>query len=386
MSAVAKGKGDFRLVVNMRAPNRAIKREYYRLPTLEEMKIKLHGAKFSSKLDLTNAYYHLELHEDSRDLTTFLTESEYVRGRENIADPSSRLYNGNDGPFEENASPWEIASLEANHINFLTEDEIRRETNSDQQLLDVTEAVESGIWPGTLKSFEAVRLNLDVREGLLSKTGCVVIPESLREKTLAIAHRGHPSTAKIKNILRERVWWPGMNKDAESWVESCIICATNGKPEKPTPMERVFAPKTVWDTIAVDFNKPYQKFGGISILVIVDYRSRYIIAKPVKSTSYESTKRVLETVFEKEGFPGTIKSDNGPPFKSEEYKTYCTERGINVVFSTPLFPQQNGLAESCMKLINKAMIAAATSGSNYIEELNAAINSYNAAAHSVTKT
>lgn len=79
MSAVAKGKDDFRLVVNMRAPNRAIKREYFRLPLLEEMKIKLHGAEFFSKLDLTNAFYHLELHEDSRDLTTFMSENGMFR-------------------------------------------------------------------------------------------------------------------------------------------------------------------------------------------------------------------------------------------------------------------------------------------------------------------
>lgn len=79
MSAVAKAKGDFRLVVHMRAANRAIKREYYRMPSLDEMRIKLHGAKFFSKLDLSNAFYHLELHEESRDLTTFLTESGMFR-------------------------------------------------------------------------------------------------------------------------------------------------------------------------------------------------------------------------------------------------------------------------------------------------------------------
>ncbi|XP_062556780.1 uncharacterized protein LOC134221606 [Armigeres subalbatus] len=79
MSAVSKGKSDFRLVINMRAPNRAIKREYFRLPLLEEMKVKLHGAKFFSKLDLTNAFYHLELHEESRDMTTFLSENGMYR-------------------------------------------------------------------------------------------------------------------------------------------------------------------------------------------------------------------------------------------------------------------------------------------------------------------
>lgn len=79
MSAVPKGKDDFRLVVNMRAANQAIKREYFRLPLVEDMKIKLYGAKFFSKLDLTNAFYHLELHTDSRDLTTFLSENGMYR-------------------------------------------------------------------------------------------------------------------------------------------------------------------------------------------------------------------------------------------------------------------------------------------------------------------
>ncbi|XP_058456780.1 uncharacterized protein K02A2.6-like [Malaya genurostris] len=673
MSAVAKGKDDFRLVVNMRAPNRAIKREYFRLPLLDEMRVKLNGAKYFSKLDLTNAFYHLELHEESRDLTTFLSENgmfrftrlmfgvncapeifqremsrilegvnniivyiddilifadnleelhrtvtqvlailkennltinvekcefdrtrivflgheldengfninkakikdiqsfrppstvselrsflglasfvspyikafantasplwaitsssewkwgpeqqaafeklkeqiehcttslgffaeeqktilytdaspnalgavlvqhqenrpprvisfaskaltptekrypqnqrealgavwavehfayfllgrpftlrtdaqgftfilnrarehskralnradgwalrlspynfevEYVRGRDNIADPSSRLYVGEDTPFNEDTSPWEIASLEANQIGFLTEEEVRAASITDKLLQEVMLAIEFEMWPRHLKKFETLSSELSVRDGLLMKTGCAVVPESLRKKALSVAHEGHPSTAKFKSILRQRVWWPGMTKDAEAWVNSCAICATNGKPEKPTPMVRVFAPKAVWETIAIDFNGPYSKFGGVSILVIIDYRSRYVIAKPVNSTSFENTKKILDAVFEREGFPGCIKSDNGPPFNGEEYKRYCSERGINLIFSTPLYPQQNGLVESCMKFINKAMNAAYCKQSRFIDELNAAVNAYNAAAHSVTK-
>ncbi|XP_055543182.1 uncharacterized protein K02A2.6-like [Wyeomyia smithii] len=175
-----------------------------------------------------------------------------------------------------------------------------------------------------------------------------------------------------------------MTKHAEEWAKSCPVCAINGKPERPTHMARVFAPHAVWETIALDFNGPYSKFGGISVLVDEDYRSRYVITKPVKSTSFENTRKILEEVFEKEGFPDNIKSDNGPPFNGEDYRQYCLERGINAIFSTPLYPQQNGLAESCMKLVNKAMTVAATSGSGYGEELDAAIHAYNAAAHSVT--
>lgn len=227
--------------------------------------------------------------------------------------------------------------------------------------------------------------NLVMKAGMLTKLGCVVIPDQLRRKTLEVAHTGHPSAAKFKSILRERVWWPGMAKDAVEWVKACEACALNGRPEKPTPMKRKFAPKTVWETIALDFNGPYARYGGISILVIIDYRSRYAIAKPVRSTSFENTKKVLDEVFNREGFPEAIKSDNGPPFNGEEYKNYCSDRGIQTVFSTPFFPQQNGLVENFMKVVNKAMSTALSKGRDFQEDLQAAVNAHNSAAHTVTR-
>lgn len=245
--------------------------------------------------------------------------------------------------------------------------------------------MESGEWPKHLRRFQAVSDDLSTKDGLLTKLGCVVIPEQLRRKTLEVAHHGHPLAAKLKSILRERVWWPGLATDAEEWVKSCETCAINGRPEKPTPMHRMFAPKTVWETIAVDFNGPYARFGGILILVMIDYRSRYAIARPVKSTSFENSKRILDDVFNKEGFPKAIKSDNGPPFNGEEYKDYCIERGIQPIFSTPFFPQQNGLVENFMKVVNKAMSTASSTGNNFNDELQAAVDAHNSAAHTVTR-
>lgn len=310
---------------------------------------------------------------------------EYIRGAENIADPPSRLYNGNDKAFDDNSSPWEIASLEANAVEFLTDNEIRTATSNDSILMEVISCLQSGTWPAHLRQYQQVEDDLTTRDGLLVKAGCVVIPTALRTTTLEVAHNGHPSAAKLKSILRQRVWWPGMSTEAQKWVESCETCAVNGKPEKPTPMQRVFAPKAVWETIALDFNGPYIKFGGVSILVIVDYRSRYLIARPVKSTSFEYTRKILDEIFDREGLPKAIKTDNGPPFNGEEYKNYCAKRGINAIYSTPLFPQQNGLVEGYMKVINKAMSSATINKTNYVEELREAIHAHNAAEHSIIK-
>lgn len=93
---------------------------------------------------------------------------------------------------------------------------------------------------------------------------------------------------------------------------------------------------------------------------------------------------MLEGVFEREGFPKFIRSDNGPPFNGDDYKKYCSERGIETQYSTPLFPQQNGLVENYMKLVNKAMATAVSNGTCFKEALQAAVNAHNAASHSVT--
>ncbi|XP_053698936.1 uncharacterized protein K02A2.6-like [Sabethes cyaneus] len=261
------------------------------------------------------------------------------------------------------------------------ETEVRAATAKDETLQRVINALESEVWPKTLSKFKCIAEDLSVLNGIVMKRGCAVIPELLRKRALDIAHTGHPLAAKLKSILRERVWWPGMTVDAEQWVEGCQACATTGKPAKPTPMTRSFAPKAAWQTIALNFNGPYAKLGGILILVVVDYRSRYLFAKPIRSTGLEHVKNYLDRVFEIEGYPQNIKTDNGPPFNSEDYKKYCRERGINAIFSTPFFPQQNGLVEGYMKLVNKAIATAISTGTNYVKELQAAVEAHNAAAH-----
>lgn len=72
MSAVPKGKSDFRLVINMRGPNKAIQRQFHQMPRIEEIKTKLNGARLFTKLDLQSAFHHVELGEKSREMTTFM--------------------------------------------------------------------------------------------------------------------------------------------------------------------------------------------------------------------------------------------------------------------------------------------------------------------------
>lgn len=74
MLVVPKGKEDIRLVIDLRGPNRYIHRTPFSMPTLEKILAELDGATWFSTIDLSNAFFHIELDEESRHLTNFFTE------------------------------------------------------------------------------------------------------------------------------------------------------------------------------------------------------------------------------------------------------------------------------------------------------------------------
>ena len=76
---VPKKEDNIRLCVDMRAATTAIKRVRHPIPTVKDISLELNGAKFFSKLDLSQAYHQLELSPTSRQITTFTTHSGLYR-------------------------------------------------------------------------------------------------------------------------------------------------------------------------------------------------------------------------------------------------------------------------------------------------------------------
>lgn len=79
LKAVTKSNGEIRWVVTMLGPNRAIRRVYYPMPSMDKLAVKMKGSTHFSKLDIRNAFYHVELDERSREMTTFMTSKGPMR-------------------------------------------------------------------------------------------------------------------------------------------------------------------------------------------------------------------------------------------------------------------------------------------------------------------
>jgi RNase H-like domain found in reverse transcriptase/Integrase zinc binding domain len=199
-------------------------------------------------------------------LDMFDYEIEYVKGKKNIADPSSRLYETEEEPepYQESTALNEVGRIQIITIRDIHFDddhmpimEVAMATEQCPELKRVMRALETGNWDNDLTGYQTNRDVLGMTDGVLVQSGLVVVPISLRKKALRIAHKGHQCAEKTKSLLRERVWWPKMTKSVEEWVTTCYTCVLNGRKHKPVPMQRTPMPEEAWEYLAIDYCGPY---------------------------------------------------------------------------------------------------------------------------------
>ena len=74
--AIPKKSGDIRLVLDMRIPNKALKRRRVQIPTVDEILHKMQGASVFTEVDLSQGYLQIPLAEESRYITAFPTSKD----------------------------------------------------------------------------------------------------------------------------------------------------------------------------------------------------------------------------------------------------------------------------------------------------------------------
>lgn len=57
----------------------------------------------------------------------------------------------------------------------------------------------------------------------------IVIPQSLQRRVIRLAHEGHEGIIKTKKLLREKVWFPGIDKLFERCVAECKYSLSSNK-------------------------------------------------------------------------------------------------------------------------------------------------------------
>ena len=151
--------------------------------------------------------------------------------------------------------------------------QVEEASGQDPLLTSIREALKTGNWEqlrGT--TYKAVRDELWVLGYLVMRGNRIVMPESLRDRTIQVAHEGHQGMVRTKARLREKVWWPQMDEQVENAVRACHPCQLVGPRSKPEPIRSTTLPEGPWTDVAIDL---CEILGGDHLLVIIDYYSRW---------------------------------------------------------------------------------------------------------------
>ena len=210
----------------------------------------------------------------------------------------------------------------------------------------------------------------------------IVIPKNLRDRAISIAHEGHQGLVKTKQLLCEKVWFPKIDNEVKKKIEQCTPCQANSCGSRPDPLQMSPLPPKAWHTLHMDFCGPFPT--GEYLFVVIDAYSRFPEVEIVHSTSASAIIPKLDRIFSTHGLPLIIKSDNGPPFNSEDIRKYMAENGINHSRITPLWPQANLEAENFMKPLTKAIRSAHAEGKTWKKHLYKFLLNYRTTPHCTT--
>ena len=259
-------------------------------------------------------------------------------------------------------------------------------TQNKWELVDRNEkeSQSEGVELNKLKLFSRVKDELTVNGemNIILRDTRIVVPTSLHQKAIELAHEGHQGLVKTKKLLREKVWFPRIDEEVKLMIDRCIPCQANGLQNRPDPLQMSPLLPEPWHTIHIDFCGPFPT--GEYLFVIIDAYSRYPEVEIVHSTSAKAIIPKMDRVFATHGIPRVIRSDNGPPFSSEEIRQFMQENDIEHKRITPLWPQANSEAENFMKPVTKAIRSARVEGREWKKDLYQFLLNYRATPHSTT--
>ena len=265
----------------------------------------------------------------------------------------------------------------------LTRSQIVAATNQDEHLMNVRKWLSGS--PIHLGPYETVKLDLSqTSDGLVLRGNRICIPASLEDMIIMLAHLGHQGIVRTKQLIRNHVWFPGIDSAVESAVQKCRECQVNTDKVQLQPLQMSPMPCGPWAELSIDFYGPLKN--GKYLLVLVDDYSRYPIVKLINSTGASSVIPLLTDIFSTFGVPDTMRSDNGPPFNGMPFKQFAKDQGFRHRRITPLWPRANGIAERFMRNLGKLVKNSSSSGSKLESELVSFLRNYRATPHASTKT
>ena len=145
----------------------------------------------------------------------------------------------------------------------MTVEEVANETAKDPTLTAVTNALTTNQWLSnddkidhqTFRTLYLCRSELSLAHNtcIVLKGRQIVLPQSLHQKAVNIAHSGHQGIVKTVALLREKSWFRGMQSLVEQTVKKCMSCQVTTLKVTREPPQMSSLPKAPWTELSADF-------------------------------------------------------------------------------------------------------------------------------------
>ena len=147
------------------------------------------------------------------------------------------------------------------HVGLST---IAEETSKDPILSKLRDILKrSQTWipkeaPEGLRRFSKMMTELTVTgNGIILKSDRIVLPESLHQTVIELAHRGsHPAQSSMERRLRTHFFFPNMDSKVRTFLSTCLLCNSFTEKKTSEPLGHHPVPQRCWETVAVDLFGP----------------------------------------------------------------------------------------------------------------------------------
>ena len=211
-------------------------------------------------------------------LIPYNCQLQYRPGKDNPSDFMSR----HPKPVNFINETENLAELYANYVcsnaipKAMTREEVKLETKLDPLLQKVVTAISLNTWADpTVERSCRFHAELMVCDEVIYRGNRIVLPQSLHNRAIELAHLGHQGIVKTKQLLCEKVWFPDIDKMVEANFKICLPCQTitQGTSSPPEPLKPSPLLEKAWTNVAVDFVGPFPT--GEYLIIVIDEYSRY---------------------------------------------------------------------------------------------------------------
>ncbi|GJU47006.1 reverse transcriptase domain-containing protein [Tanacetum coccineum] len=158
---------------------------------------------------------------------------------------------------------------------------------------------------------------------------------AIRRKAVSM-HSGPRSV--VAKAIRTGYYWPTMHMDARKLIRECNDCQVH-RPVPRNPQQNLSPITSPWPFYkwGIDIAGPFPEGPGKVkfLIVVVDYFTKWIEAKPVATITGNQVKKfVWDNIVCRFGLPGEIVSDNGKQFRDNPFKDWCEKLCIHQCFAS----------------------------------------------------